>query len=94
MVDLLKFKRDQILALAKKHGVRRVRVFGSVARGDAVPSSDVDLLVDVGPDPSAWFPGGFVAELEDLLGRPVQVITERGLDELLREQVLGEAIPL
>lgn len=94
MVDLLKFKRDQILALAKKHGVRRVRVFGSVARGDAVPGSDVDLLVDVGPDPSAWFPGGFVAELEDLLGRPVQVITERGLDELLREQVLGEAIPL
>jgi len=94
MVNLVKAKRKQILALAKKHGVTRVRVFGSMARGDAGPASDVDLLVDVGPAPSAWFPGGLVAELEELLGRRVQVITERGLDELLRQQVLGEAIPL
>jgi predicted nucleotidyltransferase len=94
MVDLVKSKRDQILALAKKHGVTRVRVFGSMARGDAGPASDVDLLVDVGPSPSAWFPGGFVADLEDLLGRRVQVITERGLDELLRAHILEEAVPL
>jgi len=94
MVDLVKSKRDQILALAKKHGVTRVRVFGSMARGDAGPASDVDLLVDVGPSPSAWFPGGFVADLEDLLGRRVQVITEPGLDELLRQHILGEAVAL
>ncbi len=94
MVDLVRSKRDQILALAKKHGVTRVRVFGSMARGDAGPESDVDLLVDAGPDTSAWFPGGLVVELEELLGRRVQVITERGLDELLRERVLGEAIRL
>ena len=56
--------------------------------------SDVDLLVEVGASPSPWFPGGLVAELEELLGRQVQVVTERGLDELLRDQVLEEAVPL
>jgi uncharacterized protein len=94
MVDFVRTKRVQILRLARRHGVTRVRVFGSMARGDAGPHSDVDLLIDVGPDPSPWFPGGLVAELEELLGRRVQVVTERGLDELLREHVLGEAVPL
>ena len=94
MVDPVKAKREEILQVAKRHGVTRVRVFGSMARGDAVPQSDVDLLVDVGPNPSPWFPGGLVADLEELLGRPVQVITERGLDVLLRDRVLREAVPL
>ena len=69
-------------------------MFGSMARGDAGPQSDVDLLIDVGVDPSPWFPGGLVAELEELLGRRVQVVTERGLDALLRDRVLKEAVPL
>lgn len=94
MVDLVKSKREQILDLARRHGVTRVRVFGSMARGDAGPQSDVDLLVDAGPDPSPWFPGGLVAELEELLGRRVQIVTERGLDDLLRDRVLEEAVPL
>ena len=94
MVDLLKSKRAHILRLARQHGATRVRVFGSMARGDAGPHSDVDLLVDVGPNPSAWFPGGLVAELEELLGRRVQVVTDRGLDELLRDRVLEEAVLL
>ena len=94
MVDLVQTKREQILRLARRHGVTGVRVFGSMARGDAGPESDIDLLIDVGPDPSPWFPGGLVAELEELLGRRVQVVTERGLDELLRERVLEEAVPL
>ena len=94
MVDLVHAQREQILRLARRHGVTGVRVFGSMARGDAGPESDVDLLVEVGADPSPWFPGGLVAELEALLGRRVQVVTERGLDELLRERVLDEAIPL
>jgi len=94
MVDLIQSKREQILRLARSHGVTGVRVFGSMARGDAGPASDVDLLVEVGAEPSAWFPGGLVAELEELLGRRVQVITERGLDALLRDRVLEEAIPL
>lgn len=68
-VNLVDSKHGKILALAKKHGVTRVRVFGSMARGDADPAGDVDLLVDVGPSPSAWLPGGFVADLEDLPGR-------------------------
>lgn len=94
MVDLVESKRDQILRLAKRHGVTGVRVFGSMARGDVGPQSDVDLLIEVGPEPSPWFPGGLVAELEELLGRRVQVVTERGLDELLRDRVLREAVPL
>ena len=94
MVDLVKSRRDEILSVARRHGVTRVRVFGSMARGDAGPTSDLDLLVDVGPNTSPWFPGGLVAELESLLGRRVQVVTERGLDQLLREHVLLEAVPL
>ena len=94
MLDLVRTKREQILRLARRHGVTEVRVFGSMARGNAGPQSDVDLLVDVGPDPSPWFPGGLVAEFEELLGRRVQVVTERGLDDLLRDRVLEEAVPL
>ena len=94
MVDPVKSKREQILQVAKRHGVTRVRVFGSMARGDAGPESDVDFLVDLGAEPTPWFPGGLVAELEELLGRPVQVVTERGLDGLLRDRVLQEAVLL
>jgi len=94
MVDLVRAKREQILRLARRHGVTKVRVFGSMARGDAGPRSDVDLLVDVGANTSPWFPGGLVTELEELLGRRVQVITERGLDDLLRDHVLEEAVLL
>ena len=94
MVDSVKSKRAQILAAARRHGVTRVRVFGSSARGDAGPESDVDLLVDVGPKLTPWFPGGLVAELEEILERRVQVITERGLDGLIRDRVLREAVPL
>jgi hypothetical protein len=65
-----------------------------MARGDAGPESDLDLLVDVGPDTSPWFPGGLVAELEALLACRVQIVTERGLDQLLRDHVLREAVPL
>ena len=94
MVDSVQSKREQILAAARRHGVTRVRVFGSSARGDAGPESDVDLLVDVGPKPTPWFPGGLVAELEEIMERRVQVITERGLDGLIRDRVLREAVPL
>ena len=94
MIDALKAKRDEILHVAMRHGATRVRVFGSTARGDAGPQSDVDLLVEVGSEPTPWFPGGLVAELEELLGRRVQVVTERGLDRLLRDRVLQEAVPL
>ena len=59
MIDLVKTRRDEILSVALRHGVTRVRVFGSMARGDAGPTSDLDLLVDVGPKTSAWFREGW-----------------------------------
>jgi len=94
VVDPVKSKRDRILELARRHGVTRVRLFGSMARGDPRPDSDVDLLVDVGPNASPWFPGGLVAELEELLGRRVQIVTEHGLDHLLKDRILQEAVLL
>ncbi len=93
-LDYLRARRNEILAIAARHGVTEIRVFGSTARGDAGPASDVDILVEVGPNRGPWFPGGLIAELEALLGRPVQVITVRGLNPLIRESVLAEALPL
>ena len=93
-MELLRQNRAKILEIARRHGVTRIRVFGSMARGEVRPSSDVDLLVDVGPNPSPWFPGGLVVDLQELLGMPVQVVTERGLNDLLKDHVLEEAIPL
>jgi predicted nucleotidyltransferase len=88
-------RRDEIVRIAERHGARNVRLFGSAARGDAGPGSDVDLLVDVGAAPSPWFPAGLIADLEDLLGRRVDVVT--ALDRvhpLVREQIAREAVPL
>lgn len=92
--ELLEAKREQILQIAAKHGARNVRVFGSVAHGEAGPESDVDLLVDVGPDPSPFFPGGLLADLEELLGRRVDVLTENALHWYIRDRILREARPL
>jgi len=86
--------RDEILGIAARHGARNVRVFGSFARGDAGPDSDVDLLIDAGPQTSPWFPGGLVADLEELLGRRVDVVESPALHHLLRDRVLAEAVPL
>ena len=87
-------KRRQILALAKKYGARNVRVFGSVARGEARPDSDIDFLVELEPGRSLFDLGGLLYELQSLLGVKVDVITEKGLRPRLRERVLREAIPL
>ena len=94
MEQLLRQYRADILRLAAKHGARNVRVFGSVVRGEDTPDSDVDFLVEVGPNRSFFFPGGLVADLEDLLGRHVDVVTEKGLHHYIRDRVLKEAIPL
>ncbi len=92
--ELIKTKRDEILKIATKHGITSIRVFGSVARGDAQPESDIDLLVEVGPTHSSFFPGGFVADLEELLVRKVDVVTPKGLHWFIRDRVLKEAVPL
>jgi predicted nucleotidyltransferase len=94
IADLLNKKRDEILRIAERHGARNVRVFGSAVRGEATEESDLDLLVEVGEQTSPWFPAGLVDELEELLGRPVDVVTEDGLYWLIRRRILREARPL
>ena len=92
--EVLRERRDEIHRIAAKHGVTSLRVFGSVARGEARPDSDIDLLIETGPVTSSWFPAGLIIDLEQLLGRRVEVVTERALDPALREAVLREAKPL
>jgi hypothetical protein len=94
VAQILKEKREDILAIAGKHGACNARVFGSAARGEAGPDSDVDLLVDVLPVHSAWFPGGLLVELEQLLGRKVDVVEPDGLHWYIRDRVISEAVPL
>ncbi len=90
----LREKRDAILELAAKYGARNVRVFGSVARGDATPTSDVDFLVDMEPGRSLLDMGGLLMDLQELLGCEVDLVTEKGLRERIRTRVLREAAPL
>ncbi len=90
--EILDDKREEILRIAARHGVTSIRVFGSVARGDAGPESDVDFLIEAGENTTPWFPGGLVADLEELLGRHVDVATPDGLNRYLRDNVLAEAV--
>jgi hypothetical protein len=92
--ELLSTRRNDILNIAAKHGARNVRVFGSAARGDADEQSDIDLLVDMEPGRSLLDMGGLIMDLEALLDRNVDVVTENGLYWLLRRRVLREATPL
>jgi uncharacterized protein len=91
---LLKEKREAILCICAKHGARNVRVFGSVARGEADEQSDIDLLVDMEPGRSLLDLGGLLMDLQSLLGQNVDVVTERGLKPRIRERVLAEAVAL
>jgi len=91
---LLTEKHDEILRIAARHGAKNIRVFGSVARGDADAASDVDVLVDMEPGRSLLDMGGLLMDLQDLLGCPVDVVTERGLRARIRDRVLKEAVPL
>ncbi|MBD2464651.1 nucleotidyltransferase family protein [Oscillatoria sp. FACHB-1407] len=92
--ERLKAKREEILGTAAKHGAYNVRVFGSVARGEADSASDVDFLVDMESGRSLLDLGGLLMELQELLGCEVDVVTEKGLRQRIRERVLNEAIPL
>jgi predicted nucleotidyltransferase len=90
----LRRRRAEILAVADAHGARRVRVFGSVARGDSTELSDVDFLVDLDQDRNLFDLGGLLMDLQDLLGRDVDVTTEAGLRPRVAERVLADAIDL
>jgi len=93
-LKMLHEERLHILELAKRHGVTSIRVFGSVARGQERAASDIDLLVTVGAETTPWFPAGLILDLQALLGRRVEIITERGLNPALRDGVLAEAVPI
>jgi predicted nucleotidyltransferase len=92
--ELIQGKRQEILTIALKHGAYNVRLFGSVARGEADEKSDVDVLVELEPDRSLLGLGGILADLENLLNCKVDVVTEKGLKSRIRDRVLQEAVPL
>jgi len=87
-------QRDTILAIANRHGATNVRVFGSVVRDEARDESDVDFLVEMRPEHSPWFPSGLRLDLQELLARNVDVVTETMLDTEIRADVLREAVAL
>lgn len=90
--DLLNAKRAETLQIADAHGATKVRLFGSFARGKANPASDIDLLVDLEPGRSLLDLIALQQDLEDLLGRRVDVVTEAALSPYLRERILREAV--
>ncbi len=94
LLEQVQSKRGEILQLAARRGARNVRLFGSVARDEARLDSDVDFLVDLEPGRSLLDLGGLLMDLQKLLGRKVDVVTETGLRPRLRPRVLREARPL
>ncbi|PSQ93300.1 MAG: nucleotidyltransferase [Bacteroidetes bacterium SW_4_67_19] len=94
LAPLVADRREEILRLAEKHGAYNVRVFGSAARGELAPDSDVDFLVDLEAGRSLFDLGGLLMDLQDLLGREVDVATAQGIHWYIRERVTKEAQPL
>jgi predicted nucleotidyltransferase len=92
--ERLREKREDILHVCAKYGARNVRVFGSVARGEADAQSDLDFLVELEPGRPLFDLGGLQYAVEQLLGCPVDVVTERALKVHIRDRVLQEAVPL
>lgn len=84
----------QVRELGERRGVRNIRVFGSFARGEATPASDIDLLVDYVPGPDGFAFVAFCEEVEQLLGRKVDVVTAKSLNPVIRDRVMAEALPL
>ena len=93
-IEELRARRAEILRLAAAHGAKNVRVFGSVARGQADAMSDVDFLVDMSSGRSLLDLGGLLEDLRNLLNQPVDIVTERGLKSRIKDRVLREAVPL
>lgn len=90
----LRTYREKILTLASRHGATNVRVFGSVARGTFREDSDIDLLVDLEPGYTLIDLGALLMDLQDLLGRRVEIVTPGALHSAIRDQILREAVPL
>lgn len=92
--EIVSSRREQILALAAKRGAHNVRVFGSVARGTADENSDIDFLVEIEQNTSLMDLGGLLMDLQQLLNRKVDIVTERSLHWYIRDKVLAEAKPI
>ena len=93
-VEQLRSQREAILRIAARHGVRKIRLFGSVAKGTSRSESDIDLLVDIEPGRSLLDQVGFGQDLEELLGSKVDVVAEGGISPYLEGLILAEAKPL
>jgi len=93
-IDSLQAHRQKILELATRHGARNVRVFGSTVRGDARPNSDIDLLVEIEAGRTLLDLIALEQDLEELLGRPVEILTDSGLSPYLQQRILAEAAAL
>lgn len=91
--EILGNKREKIHRIADKHGVTSMRVYGPVARGEAGMDTEIDLLIENGPNTTPWFPGGFVADMEELLGRRVHVAWEDALPPYA-QYIAEDAVPL
>ncbi|MCC7355329.1 MAG: nucleotidyltransferase family protein [Anaerolineae bacterium] len=94
IAKVLKGKREEILSIAAGYGARNIRIFGSLARGEARPDSDLDILVEMEPGRSLLDIIAIKQDLEDLLGCKVDVVTEAAVSPYLRERVLREAVGL
>ncbi len=92
--ELQRTKRNDILSLAARHGAYNVRVFGSVARGEADEKSDIDFLVNMEKGRSLLDLAGLAIDIEELLGCNVDIVTEKGLRERIRDRVLKDAVSL
>lgn len=92
--EILRSKREEILRIASTHGAFNLRVFGSVSRSEAGPDSDVDFLIELEPGRTLLDHAALYIELKQLLGREVDVVTEKGLRPGIRDRVLREAVPI
>jgi predicted nucleotidyltransferase len=92
--ELIENRRDDIRAIAERHGARRLRVFGSVARGESRPDSDIDFLVEFEPGRSLLDQAALLLDLQDLLGLKVDIVSEGGINPRMRDRILKEAVAI
>lgn len=95
LLNTLQENREEILRIAANHGAFNVRVFGSVVRGEETPESDIDFLIDCDLEKtSPWFPVRLIRDLEEALGKRVDVVTVKGLKPRIRDEVMQESVVL
>ena len=93
-IEALKQKRTEIISIAEQYGGRKVRVFGSLARGDSGMDSDVDFLIELAPERSLLDIVAIKQDLEDLLQRKVDIVTESAVSPYIRREIVRQAISL